>query len=120
MPSIPTVRLRLRKQALDWLRADLAAHAKQLQAANPNGRAAVERTMQHWQKDADLAGVRDREALAKLPDSERKEWDALWAEVQDNIERALNDAHCALRSRAQPHKPARIRVTFGEDSRSQG
>jgi hypothetical protein len=120
MPSIPTVRLRLRKQALDWLRADLASRAKQLQAANPNGRAAVERTMQDWQKDADLAGVRDPEARAKLPEAERNEWDALWAEVQDNIERALNDAHCALRSMAQPHKPAWIRVTFREDSRSQG
>jgi hypothetical protein len=93
MPSIPTVRLRLRKQALDWLRADLAAHAKQLQAANPNGRAAVERTMQHWQKDADLAGVRDREALSKLPEAERKEWESHWAEVQHLIARARKEAH---------------------------
>jgi tetratricopeptide (TPR) repeat protein/tRNA A-37 threonylcarbamoyl transferase component Bud32 len=86
-------RVRLRKQALDWLHADLALHVKQLEGANPNVRAAVERTMQHWQKDADLAGVRDREALAKLPEAERKEWDAHWAEVQDLIARAGKEAH---------------------------
>jgi eukaryotic-like serine/threonine-protein kinase len=81
-------RARLRKQALGWLRADLALHTKRLQGANPNARAAVDRTMRRWQKDTDLAGVRESEALAKLSVSEWKEWDALWAEVQDLIDRA--------------------------------
>ncbi len=36
-----------------------------------------------WQQDADLAGVRDAAALAKLPGDERNEWQALWARVPD-------------------------------------
>jgi serine/threonine-protein kinase len=68
-------RVRLRAQALAWLRADLAAWAK---AAD---RALVRRTLTHWQQDADLAGVRDKQALAALPADERAEWEKLWAEV---------------------------------------
>jgi hypothetical protein len=30
---------------------------------------------------SDLAGIRDAEALAKLPEPERQEWQALWADV---------------------------------------
>ena len=37
-------------------------------------------SVQDWQKDSDLAGVRG-EALAKLPDTERASWEKLWAEV---------------------------------------
>lgn len=36
----------------------------------------------------DLAGVRDPAALAKFPESERKEWRALWAEVATLLQRA--------------------------------
>jgi hypothetical protein len=44
--------------------------------------------LQHWQADSDLAGIRDPEALAKLPEAERKEWQALWAEVDALIAKA--------------------------------
>jgi hypothetical protein len=37
--------------------------------------------MQHWQSDADLASVRDREALGKLSEGERDAWQKLWADV---------------------------------------
>jgi serine/threonine-protein kinase len=69
-------RARWRKQALDWLRAELAAWAK------VTDRALVQRTLEHWQKGPDLGGLRDREALAKLPAGERKEWRRLWADVE--------------------------------------
>jgi tetratricopeptide (TPR) repeat protein len=65
----------LRQQAQDWLRADLTAWAK------VSDRALVQRTLLHWQKDADLASVRDKEALAKLPPAERKAWQQLWTDV---------------------------------------
>ena len=44
-------------------------------------RATVLKTMQHWQQDSDFAGIRG-DALAKLPEAERKAWMKLWKEVQ--------------------------------------
>jgi hypothetical protein len=35
----------------------------------------------HWQRDPDLAGVRDKAALARLPEGERAAWRKLWAGV---------------------------------------
>ena len=35
-----------------------------------------------------LAGLPDAEALASLPEAERKEWQALWADVEALIARA--------------------------------
>jgi eukaryotic-like serine/threonine-protein kinase len=72
---------RLRKQALDWLRADLALHTKQLQSGKPADRAQVRQQMMHWQQDSDLAAIRDKAALAKLPADERQACEKLWADV---------------------------------------
>jgi hypothetical protein len=74
-------RARLREQALGWLRADLARWEKQAVSGTPQARVAVQKTLHRWQQDADLAGVRDAAALAKLPEAERAEWQKLWAEV---------------------------------------
>jgi serine/threonine-protein kinase len=63
----------LRRQALQWLRADLALYAKQ---ANLDAAA-----LRHWQEDRDLAPLRDPEALGRLPDDDRQQWRRLWAEV---------------------------------------
>jgi hypothetical protein len=81
-------RARLRRQALDWLRADLAAWAKELAKKTPEARAAVREQMQHWQTDTDLAGVRGPEALAKLPEGERRDWQKLWSDLADMLKRA--------------------------------
>jgi tetratricopeptide (TPR) repeat protein len=72
---------RLRGQALDWLRADLAAWARELAKNTPATRAAVQEKMRHWQADTDLAGVRGPEALARLPEAERQAWQTLWNDV---------------------------------------
>ena len=74
-------RTRLRKQALEWLRADLALHSKQLEAGKPADRSQPQSTLRHWQQDSDLASVRDTAALAKLPADERKACAQLWADV---------------------------------------
>jgi tetratricopeptide (TPR) repeat protein len=73
-------RTRLRQQALTWLRADLAAWRK---AAEAKLRPVVRQRMQHWLGDTDFAGVRDPQALAKLPETERQEWQKLWADVNE-------------------------------------
>jgi serine/threonine protein kinase len=76
-----TLQLTLRRQALDWLQADLALRARQLGTGRPEDRAAVQAAIQHWQIDPDLARLRDKAGLAKLPDSERQAWEKLWADV---------------------------------------
>ena len=44
--------------------------------------------MQHWLDDPDFAGVRGPDALAKLPEAERPDWQKLWADVADTLARA--------------------------------
>jgi tetratricopeptide (TPR) repeat protein len=81
-------RRRLRQQALDWLRADLALYAKQLQGGKPADRATVRSMMLHWQRDTDLAGLRDTAALARLPAEDRAACEKLWADVAGLLKRA--------------------------------
>jgi hypothetical protein len=38
--------------------------------------------MQHWQNDPNFAGVRNLDALRRLPDEERLAWKKLWQEVE--------------------------------------
>ena len=79
---------RLRRQALAWLRADLAAYRRLLEK-EPDKAGVVRQRMQHWQQDKDFAGVRGPEALAKLPNAaERQEWQQLWHEVEALRQRA--------------------------------
>jgi serine/threonine-protein kinase len=78
-------RSRLRRQALNWLGADLTAWAKL--ADNATDRPRVRQKMQHWRRDPDLAGVRDAAALDKLPEAERAEWQKFWSEVAELLKR---------------------------------
>jgi serine/threonine-protein kinase len=77
-----------RRQAQDWLRIGLAAWSQFLDYGKPQARASVERAVQHWQADPDLAGVRDNGGLAKLPDMERGAWEEFWANVEALRKRA--------------------------------
>jgi hypothetical protein len=72
----------LRRQALDWLRAELTAWSI------VRDRALVQKTLAHWQKDPNLAGVRDQAALALLPPIERESWQKLWADVADLLKKS--------------------------------
>jgi serine/threonine-protein kinase len=74
-------RAKLRGQALDWLKAERAVWANALDSGDVQAGPVVRRTLEHWQADPDLAGVRDTDALAKLPEAERGAWRSLWAEV---------------------------------------
>jgi serine/threonine-protein kinase len=79
---------RWRERACAWLQADLALRTKQLETNRPEARAEVQQKLQHWQHDPDLAGLRDRDALAKLPEAERQAWQKLWTDVDALLKRA--------------------------------
>jgi serine/threonine protein kinase/Tfp pilus assembly protein PilF len=80
-------RERLRRQSLDWLRADLAAWRRALEKEPDKTRTALLQQLAHWQVDSDLSGVRG-DALAKLPAAQRQAWQQLWADVADTLARA--------------------------------
>jgi eukaryotic-like serine/threonine-protein kinase len=93
-------RTRLRQQALNWLKADLALWANVADNENPKAREAVQQTLQQWQTDADLAGLRDKPANEKLPEAERATCQQLWADVDALLARVKPKA-----KEAPPDKP---------------
>jgi serine/threonine protein kinase/Tfp pilus assembly protein PilF len=82
-------RVRLRRQALDWLRTDLEAWGRLLDEGpdRPGRMATGTRALKHWLVDSDFAGVRGPEALARVPEAERNEWQKLWSRVADLLNR---------------------------------
>jgi hypothetical protein len=76
-------RTRWRKQALQWLQADVAAYAKSLSSGPPTKPATVKQRLQNWRQDKDLAGVRDPAVMNRLAPTERDAFTKLWAEVDD-------------------------------------
>jgi tetratricopeptide (TPR) repeat protein len=79
---------RLRKQALGWLRADLALRTQQLESGRPAERTAAQAALRDWQQDSDLAGLRDAATLDKLPAEERAACEKLWADVAALLKKA--------------------------------
>jgi hypothetical protein len=80
-PLDEVAKTRWRKQAVEWLKADLGAWSKILDSGNPQERKAITQTLQHWKGDIDLAGIRDAASLAKLPADEQAACRALWSQV---------------------------------------
>jgi serine/threonine-protein kinase len=80
-------RARLRRQALDWLREDLAWWTKKVENATVQARISARKRLQHSQSDPDLAGVRDRDGLARLPNEEREQWERLWSDMDALLRR---------------------------------
>ena len=87
-PPDNTAKVKLRHQALDWLKAELTAWGKLLETGPPQARPTIVQTLDHWKQDTDLAGIRDADGLAKLPVDEQKAWRALWADVDSLVKRA--------------------------------
>jgi tetratricopeptide (TPR) repeat protein len=90
-----TERARLRRRALDWLRADLQAWGRLVDEEPDKARPMIVKQMRHWLDDADFAGVRGAKALARLPEAEREPWQTLWSDV------------AVMLARAQANKPQR-------------
>jgi hypothetical protein len=66
----------------------LAAWGRLLEKEKQKVRPVVIQQMQHWLADTDFAGVRGREALARLPAEERQGWQKLWSDVSGMLTRA--------------------------------
>jgi Flp pilus assembly protein TadD/serine/threonine protein kinase len=88
----------LRRQALAWLRADLARYVPAAEKGSAQVRAGVRQQLAHWQQDSNFAGVRGA-ALARLPEAERPPWQKLWAEVEELRQRAAKAPEPATSSR---------------------
>jgi tetratricopeptide (TPR) repeat protein/tRNA A-37 threonylcarbamoyl transferase component Bud32 len=69
-----------RRQALDWLRANL-----ELTVRLRNDGEVLAWSLATWLSDPALATVRDAAALAKLPDAERESWQRLWQDVAASL-----------------------------------
>jgi eukaryotic-like serine/threonine-protein kinase len=70
-----------RKQALQWLRADLEAYARLLARGEREGRGLVRQRLRHWQCDPGRAGLRD-------PADEQDACLRFWVEVQALLSQA--------------------------------
>jgi serine/threonine-protein kinase len=77
----PAERSRWLRQAREWLQADLSAWVRRLDSDPAAARGDVRKTLTDWRDDPELACVRDRSELKKLPADERKEYLALWDRV---------------------------------------
>jgi hypothetical protein len=71
-PPNDAARAKLRRQAREWLQAELAAWSRILDSGTPEMKAKITPTLHHWNADPDIAGIRDEKALAKLPEAERE------------------------------------------------
>src|SRR5262245_53032752 len=111
-PPDDAAKARLRDQALGWLKVERDAWAAVLDRLNTairlgnagasRGRDQVAFWLRHWKADPDLACVRDPDALAKLPEAERKQWQTLWADVDALLGGAGAPAGAATELPADP------------------
>ncbi len=91
-PPDDTAKAKLRDEALEWLKAELAVWTKLLESSPPHAQSSIAETLKQWQEDTDLTGIRDPIALDAMPESERADWRRLWAEVANTLARARADA----------------------------
>ncbi|HWE35808.1 MAG TPA: protein kinase [Isosphaeraceae bacterium] len=73
----PESRAALRSEALGWLRDELAAWSRRPAAET----AEVVSRLRQLRLDPDLAGLRDPDALERLPEAERAAWRRFWDDV---------------------------------------
>jgi hypothetical protein len=81
-PAAEVARARLRQQAWELLRAEVAAQARQLSSAGPAEATAARQVLEAILGLPVLAGVRNPAGLANLPEPERQTWQAFWQEVE--------------------------------------
>ncbi len=70
-----------RRQALAWLRADLAVYAKLAEREEPAVKLLVRRRLGTGRRTPTSPPCATRRQLDQLPDDERKEWRQLWDDV---------------------------------------
>jgi serine/threonine-protein kinase len=79
-----------RAQSREWLEADLSGWERWLEEDPAAHRGEVREALLRWRDDSDLACVRDAGELDKLPERERTEFRAFWADVDGLIARTAN------------------------------
>jgi eukaryotic-like serine/threonine-protein kinase len=79
---------RWRRQAIAWLRADLADCDSQLQTATGQARGIIVSTLRRWQLEPELAGLREPDHIATLPADEQQMLQSFWAELDALLKRA--------------------------------
>jgi hypothetical protein len=110
-PADANERAALRREALGWFRADLAAWAGKAHAADPSERAKAAAALDLWLRDSKAGsaldlwlvwlgdsedfGVGPGKAPDGLPADEQTAWDALWADVRATLKRAKNPVPAA-------------------------
>src|SRR5262249_37327139 len=80
-PSGESERARWRRQALEWLRADLGLWRKMAESRSGPQRLPVRQALNHLGTHHPLVGGRNAEAQAILPEAERREWQNFWADI---------------------------------------
>jgi tetratricopeptide (TPR) repeat protein len=96
-------KVKLRGQALAWLKAELSAWAKLLDTGPPQSLPMIAVRLQHWREDQSLVSVRVADRQVKLPENEQKLWRAFWAELDALLIRCAtltNLAHVTSRAQA--------------------
>jgi hypothetical protein len=63
------------------MRDDLAVYRMLTESQQPAAMRIARERLRQWRQDADLAALRDPQALDQLPDDERQPWRQLWDEV---------------------------------------
>ncbi|HKB37680.1 MAG TPA: hypothetical protein VKD72_14630, partial [Gemmataceae bacterium] len=96
-PLDDAAKAKLRRQALDWLTAELTAWGKLLGSRPPQNRLLILLALNSWQQDSDLAAIRNAPALAKLPAEEQKAFAQLWTDVAELSRKADESADNAER-----------------------
>ena len=81
-PAAEAARARLRHQAWALLRAEVATQAQRLSSGSLAEATAARQVLEVLRGLPVLAGVRNPQALANLPEAERQTWQALWQEVE--------------------------------------
>ncbi len=71
----------LRAQALEWLKADLAARTKLLDQADTVAAPQIHKSLAYWKEDLDLECIRNPIELAKLPKAEQSVLRSFWSEL---------------------------------------
>jgi tetratricopeptide (TPR) repeat protein len=80
LPLAVQQRAELRREALNWLKADLKVLKANI-SDNPNHRVSLHSMIRMWRQHPDLAAVREPAELAMLPTAERVRWNEFWDDV---------------------------------------
>jgi hypothetical protein len=80
-----------RKQAFEWLSAELSHQARQWADGAPEKREDIRKALEYWTIDGWLAGLRDESRLVELLEAEQTPWRALWDEVRALLKRSRGD-----------------------------